>query len=165
MADVAAGANANVSVNATVNNLANGDFDFVSGNGTLTQTGTTYLLDLGTVTVGQALSAILAFDNDVSGPADTLSGSFNLAGVDDFTLAAGWSSAVGPLGAGASIGGLGLNWLAGVVGLFTDTIVFNGLGKNASDTIGLAQTRLLTIRANVVAVPASGVPLDRKSVV
>jgi len=158
MADVSAGANANVLVDATVNNLANGDFDFVSGNGTLSQTGTNYLLDLGTVTVGTLLSSLLQFDNDVAGPADVLSGGFNLAGVDDFSLASAWGSAIGNLAAGGVVGGLGVNWLAGAVGLFTDTIVFNGLGKNLSDSVGLAQTRLLTIRANVVGVPPSGVP-------
>jgi hypothetical protein len=158
MADIAAGANAAVAINATVNNLANGDFDFVSGAGTLSQNGSNYLLDLGTVTVGQALSALLQFDNDVAGPADDLSGSFDVTGVDDFSLAAAWNNAITNLGAGGVVGGLGLNWIAGAVGLFTDTVVFNGLGRNASDPIGLAQTRLLTIRANVVGQPGSGVP-------
>ena len=158
MADISAGANANVLVNATVNNLANGDFDLVSGLGTLTQTGSSYLLDLGDITVGSAIASFLQFDNDVAGPADDLSGAFNLGGADDFNLAAAWSNAVSNLAAGGVVGGLGVNWLAGAVGLFTDTIVFSGLGTNASDTVGLAQTRQLVIRANVVGVPGSGVP-------
>lgn len=34
--------------------------------------------------------------------------------------------------------------------MFSDTIVFNGVGTNASDPLGLAQTRQLVIRANVI---------------
>jgi hypothetical protein len=36
------------------------------------------------------------------------------------------------------------------VGQFSDTIVFNGVGTNASDPQGLAQSRQLVIRANVI---------------
>jgi len=63
------------------------------------------------------------------------------------------------LSAGQSQGGFAVNWLAGALGLFTDTVVFNGRGTNASDPTGLAQTRNLTIRANVVGtLPPSPVP-------
>jgi hypothetical protein len=158
MADVSAGANASVSVMATVNNLANGDFDLAGGSGTLSQAGSSYTLDLGTIVLGDSVSSTLTLDNDVAGPADELSGSFDLGAADDFTYG-GW----GPLSmlvAGASSGNLTLQWLAGSLGLFTDTIVFNGLGTNASDTTGLAQTRTLTIRANVISgtTPPGNVP-------
>ena len=154
MADVSAGADGTVSIFAQVNNLANAEFDQVGGAGTLSQSGMNYLLDLGNVTIGQAIAALLRLDNDVGGPADVLSGGFNLAGADDFSYA-GWNPLTG-LAAGQATGNLGINWLASVLGLFTDTIVFNGVGTNASDTVGLAQTRMLTIRANVVAAPPPG---------
>jgi hypothetical protein len=151
MADVSAGADALVLLRAQVNNLANADFDWLSGSGLLTQNGTDYVLDLGTVTLGASLSALLQLDNDVAGPADDLSGSFDLSAADDFVLS-GWDAFGGPtaLAAGQAKGGLRLNWLAAAVGLYTDSIVFNGLGTNASDPQGLAQARTLLIKANVV---------------
>ncbi len=151
MADVSAGPNTNVQLLAQVNNLANADFDWLSGAGVLTQNGADYVLDMGTVTVGTSLSALLQLDNDVAGPADDLSGDFELSGVNDFTLN-GWDAFGGPtaLAAGQAKGGLQLNWLAAAVGLYTDSIVFNGLGTNASDPRGLAQARTLLIKANVV---------------
>jgi len=148
MADLSAGPNANVVLKAQVNNLANADFDWLAGAGALKQNGTDYVLDLGTVTVGAILSALLQMDNDVAGPADDLSGSFDLSAVDDFALS-GWGK-VGPLGAGQAQGGLQIGWTAGAAGLYSDRIVFTGLGTNASDPTGLAQARTLLIKANVV---------------
>jgi hypothetical protein len=150
MADVSAGPNANVLLQAQVNNLANADFDWLSGAGVLKQNGTDYVLDLGTVTVGAILSALLQMDNDVAGPADDLSGAFDLSAADDFGAGlSGWNP-FGPLAAGQAQGGLQLKWLAAAVGDFSDTIVFNGVGTNASDPQGLAQSRKLFIRANVI---------------
>ncbi len=148
MADVSAGADAGLSVFAQVNNLANGDFDLLSGSGTLSQTGTTYELDLGTLVLGSSVSSLLQLDNETTGPSDDLSGLFDLLAADDFAYG-GWS-AVSGLGAGMASGALSVNWMAGALGTFTDTIVFYGLGTNASDTVGLAQTRTLTIRASVI---------------
>ena len=156
MADVSAGANGQVQLLAQVNNLANGDFDLVGGQGTLSQTGTSYTLDLGTVTLGNTFSSLLALLNDVVGPADVLFGSFNLTAADDFSYT-GWNPLAG-LAAGQSQGGLAVNWLAGALGAYTDTIIFNGLGVNGSGP-NLAQTRSLTIRANVVnVIPPGTVP-------
>ena len=148
MADVSAGANASVSVFAQVNNLANGDFDLLSGGGTLSQSGTNYVLDLGTLVLGSSVASLLQMDNEVSGPADELSGLFDLAAADDFGYG-GWNP-LAFLVAGDAGGAMSVNWLAGALGSYTDTIVFNGRGTNASDSIGLAQTRRLTIRATVV---------------
>ena len=90
-------------------------------------------------------------------PADALSGLFDLAGADDFSYS-GWNP-LAFLAAGQASGNLNVNWLAGALGLFSDTIIFNGLGTNASDPLGLAQTRQLTIRANVInGVPPGTVP-------
>jgi hypothetical protein len=148
MADVAAGADAGLSVFAQVNNLANGDFDLLSGSGTLTQSGTDYVLDLGTLVLGSAVSSMLQLDNEVTGPADDLSGLFDLASADDFSYGS-WNPLL-MLAAGQAGGAMSVNWLASALGSYSDTIVFNGLGTNASDSSGLAQTRRLTIRANVI---------------
>jgi hypothetical protein len=148
MADVSAGANAAVTLAAQVNNLANGDFDLLGGSGTLSQTGTTYVLDLGNVVLGDSVGAQLQLDNDVTGPADALSGSFDLNSADDFSYN-GWNP-LAFLAAGQAGGLMNINWLAGALGQFSDTITFFGLGTNASDTAGLAQQRQLIIRANVI---------------
>ena len=157
MADVSAGADATVSLLAQVNNLANGDFDLLSGTGTLSQTGTSYVLDLGTIVLGDTVATTLQLDNDVAGPADALSGLFDLSAADDFSYS-GWNP-LAFLAAGQAGGSMNVNWLAGALGLFSDTILFNGFGTNASDPLGLAQTRQLTIRANVInRVPPGTVP-------
>ena len=154
MADVSAGAAAVLSVFAQVNNLANGDFDFGGGTGTLSQIGTNYVLDLGDIVLGSAVASVLSFDNDVTGPADSLSGSFDLTAVNDFTLA-GWNPLTF-LMAGQSSGSMTVNWLAASLGLISDTIVFNGRGTNTSDAVGLAQARQLVIRANVIRAGTGG---------
>jgi len=157
MADVSAGADAGVQVKAQVNNYANADFDLLSGIGTLTQSGSSYVLDLGNIALGSLISELLRIDNDVAGPADALRGLFNLAAADDFAYS-GWNAFSG-LEAGSGVGGLGFGFTASNLGLFEDTIAFNGFGYNASDPTGLAQSRTLLIRANVVAV--SNVPEPR----
>ncbi|MDP1646883.1 MAG: choice-of-anchor D domain-containing protein, partial [Rubrivivax sp.] len=149
MADVAAGNAANLSVFAQINNLANADFDFFSGLGLLTQTGTSYLLNLGNIVLGNSILTSLRLDNDVAGPADDLSGLFDLlTNADDFTYA-GWDPVIS-LAAGQATGNLGIGFFAAALGLSEDVITFNGFGTNASDTTGLAQSRQLVIRANVV---------------
>jgi hypothetical protein len=148
MSDASAGPDAGVNLLATINNLANADFDFLSGLGVLTQNGNDYVLDLGNITQGSSISSLLRLDNDVAGPADVLGGAFDLGGVNDFTLT-GWNPVSG-LAAGAHVDTLALSYLASTLGPYQDSIVFNGLGTNASDPEGLAQQRRLIIRANVV---------------
>ena len=147
MADVSAGANAPVTVTAQVNNHANGIFSLVSGLGALTLVGTDWVLDLGNVALNSNISDTLKLKNDTTGPADDLSGVFDLALVDDF-IASGFGRVSG-LGAGQSSGNLNLNFAALSLGLFQDIIDFDGFGTNASDPSGVAQTRRLIIRANV----------------
>ena len=91
-----------------------------------------------------------------AGPADVLGGSFDLASVNDFTLS-GWGAVEG-LAAGDHVDTLALSYLAGQLGAYEDSIVFNGFGTNASDPQGLAQTRRLIIRANVIDPNGNPVP-------
>ena len=148
MADVAAGANAAVQVKAQVNNLANADFDLLSGLGTLTDLGNGhYRLNLGNLALGSNGHWTLQIDNEVTGPADALKGSFDLGSVDDFSL--GGFGLVGVLEAGQAQGGLGVDFMATQLGQFEDTITFNGLSFNASDPNGLSLIRSLQIVATV----------------
>lgn len=148
MADVSAGANAGVQVKAQVNNLANADFDLLAGIGVLRQFGNEYVLDLGNIVIGSLINELLRLENDVAGPADALRGMFNLNSADDFHYA-GWNPFT-DLGAGSAVSGLSVAFQALKLGLFEDAIVFNGFGYNASDPAGLAQSRNLLIRANVI---------------
>jgi hypothetical protein len=147
MSDVSAGSGS-VALLAQVNNLANADFDLLSGLGMLTQSGSDYVLDFGNITLGSMASALLQLDNDVGGPADVLAGDFAFLDALDF-LYGGWTSVSG-LAAGDAFGGLTVDFNAVSLGLFTDQIEFSGLGTNASDPDGLAQSRRLLVRANVV---------------
>ena len=151
MSDLALGIAGGVQVLAQINRLANADFDLLSGLGVLTQSGADYVLELGNVVLGSRVLSHLRLANDVTGPADDLSGAFNLAGADDFGYS-GWGAAVGPLAAGQATGSLDISWLANALGSVQDSIVFNGRGTNASDLSGLAQSRRLTIHANVIGV-------------
>ncbi len=148
MADVSAGANAGVLVKAQVNNLANADFDLLSGLGTLTSDGNGhYQLNLGNLALGSNGHWMLQIDNDVAGPADALKGSFDLGNVDDFVL--GGFGTVAGLEAGEAQGGLGIDFAAATLGQFEDTVGFNGFSFNASDPDGLSLFRSLKIVANV----------------
>jgi hypothetical protein len=118
-------------LSAQVNNYADPVFVKTGGVGILSGSGETFSLDLGDFIVGSApATAALAVLNDVIGPADLVSGSFDLSGVDDFAL-----SGFGPftgLGAGDLFGGLLASLAATAVGSFDDTILLLARGYNAS---------------------------------
>jgi hypothetical protein len=138
-----------VQLRAQVNNLANADFDLLAGAGLLSNQGNgTYVLNLGNILQGSSGQWLLQLANDTSGPADLLRGDFDTSAVDDLALT-GWG-AVDGLAAGQSQDGLQLDFSAVALGGFQDTITFNGFGYNASDRDGLAQSRQLIIRANVI---------------
>jgi hypothetical protein len=155
MADVGAGADAAVTIQAQVNHLANGDFELLAGLGQLSDLGQgTFLLNLGALALNDHGQWGLQFRNHVSGPADALRGGFDLSGVDDFAL--GGFGAVDPLDAGQSLGGLTVSFIASQLGWFEDVIAFNGFSFNASDPDGIAQLRRLIIRAQVVDATGGG---------
>jgi len=148
MADVSAGADANVAVTAQVNNLANAVFSLASGNGSLGRTGNTFFLDYGTLALGATLSSSLDLTNLVMGPADALDGMLDVSGAAAFSLS-GWNDFMG-LAAGNSLTGFGLNFLTTMVGGFQQLITLNGRSVNASDPFGVAQTISLVLRGNVL---------------
>ena len=121
----------------------------LTGVGSLSQSGNTFTLDLGNIVLGSNNLLKVKLDNNVTGPADDLSrGLFNTAGADDFTL-----SGFGPvatLAAGQFSGDLNVSYLASALGLFTDSVDFDGFSTNTSDPAGIAQHRQLIIKANVI---------------
>jgi hypothetical protein len=158
MADAAAGPDTSVAVTAQVNNLANADFDLLTGLGLLSDLGAgTFVLDLGRVALGQSGHWQLQIDNEVSGPADLLRGEFDLIGADDFAFA-GWDPLAG-LAAGQAQDGLSLDFSASRLGSFEDTVAFRGFSFNASDPDGLSLDRRLIVRATVFDPDAGGGPV------
>lgn len=132
MADLAL-ANGLVNLTGQVNNYANPDFDLMSGMASLTGSGLTYILDLGSVLQGSGiLTLLLQMDNDVFGPADFIDGSYDLTGVNDFLLSGFGSYA--DLGAGQAQTGLQISFDTDLLGLgtFTDTVLMNVRAHNAS---------------------------------
>jgi hypothetical protein len=158
MADLSLG-QLGLTLNAQVNNFANPVFAQTAGAGSLTGGGLAFTLDFGTVTEGSAaLTASLAVLNDVLGPADLLSGSFDTSLAGLFGLSGFFSFA--DLGAGDVFGGLSIAFDPTTLGLFTGTITLNAVGYNASGYIDYFDPIVLTLLANVrdggTAVPEPG---------
>ena len=156
MADISAGADANVTITAQVNNLANAVFTLAGGAGSLSQSGNVFTLDYGNLAFGNTFGTIMALENDIAGPADDLRGSFDTSGAAAFSLA-GWGP-FSALMAGSSIGGLNLTYMANSLGAFTQSIFFNGFSFNASDTSGISQNIQLVLRGNVIGGGGGTVP-------
>lgn len=130
LADLALG-DAGITLSAQVNNYANPVFVKTAGAGSLSGSGDTFTLDLGDLTLGSGLTTTsLGVLNDVFGPADLVSGTFDLSGVNDFALS-GFSS-FSDLGAGGLFAGLLASFSATSLGSFDDTIVLSALAYNAS---------------------------------
>ena len=157
MADVSAGADAQVFVSAQVNNLARAVFGFSSGAGLFSGSGNSYALDLGNIVLGSGtLSSSLFLHNDVAGPADSLKGQFDLSGVDDL-VASGWIDPT-DLQAGNMQSGLGLQFGATALGAFSDTITFSGISWNRdSADFGLGLITI-SIFGNVITGGGGNVP-------
>lgn len=147
----------NVALTAQVNNFANGKFELAGG---LTGSGITFALDFGTLVRGTGTAnATLRLLNDVSGPADTLAGSFDLSGLGAFG-ANGFNPFTG-ITAGATLNSLTVSFDSSTLatGDYFATVLFNGLSQNASGFSGaLAPIALKLqghIEASVVPVPAA----------
>ena len=156
----AALANLAVSLAGQVNNYATSAFSFGSGAGTLTQTGSTYLLDYGNVQQGSGTrSTSLVAGNAATGPADLLDGMFQFLDPIDFGET-GFANFLS-LMAGQTTGPLTLSFDAMTVGSFMDTIVLHGVGFNASGYRANIGDIQLIVRGTVigqVGPPTTNVP-------
>ena len=149
-----------VSLSGTVNNYAADRFSFASGAGTLTQSGSTYILDYGSVLQGSGTrSTTLLAGNSATGPADLLDGNFEFLDALDFAES-GFASFMN-LAAGQTAGPLTLSFDSMTLGSFMDTIVLHGVGSNASGYSGAIGDIQLIVRGSVtgsVTPPTTGVP-------
>ena len=159
LSDVALG-NLAVSLSGQVNNYASDAFAFGSGAGSLTQSGSTFILDYGTVAQGSGTrSTTLVADNSATGPADLLDGMFQFLDPADFAET-GFTSFAN-LAAGQATGALMLSFNSMTVGSFSDTITLHGVGHNASGysaSIGDIQLVVRGIVSGSVAPPSTTVP-------
>src|SRR6185295_10379019 len=153
LADLALGGTA-VQLRGQVNNFAEASFAKTTGAGTLSHSGNTWTLDLGTFTVGSGdRSASLAVLNSAIGPADLLGGTFDLGGAGNAFALTGFGSFAN-LVAGTSFGGLDVLLDDGNVGAFLATIVLHSSGSNASGFVGALPDMTFVIRGDVAAVAA-----------
>ncbi len=139
-----------VAINATVNNYAVAAFEEASGGGTWSQSGTSYTLSLGSIAEGAApVSVGLGVLNNVTGPADLLSGSFGTSGPSAFTLAG--FGAFSNLGAGQADTLPSVTLSTSTTGSFSETITLNSTGSNASGYSGALAAETLTITGTISA--------------
>jgi hypothetical protein len=151
MADLAL-PNQTVSLVAQVNNYARPVFEQVAGGFGLTQSGSTFTLDFGTVIQGTLATASLGIRNAVTGPADLLGGTFDLGpGTPAFQLS-GFTSFADLL-AGDLFAGLSVGLDTATLGLFDYSVVFHPYGTNASGFFGPLGDLTLALHANVAPIP------------
>ena len=147
LADLAL-AGATVALHGQVNNFAEASLT-KTGAGTLIRTGNTYTLDFGTLALGAGeRAASLAVLNSAIGPADLLSGAFDLTGAGSAFTLAGFGSFAN-LVAGASFDGLAVMLDDDDAGAFVATIVLHASGSNASGFDGRLDDVTLVIRGDV----------------
>ncbi len=147
-----------VVLTGTVNNYATATIETISGPGVLSGSGTSYSLNLGSVTKGHtALKENIGILNSATGPADSLSGSLSLSGTTGFKNSG--DAAFSGKAAGQADTSPIITLTTGTLGTFTETIVIHAKGANASGYSGTLAAETLTVTGTVVAaaavVPAS----------
>jgi hypothetical protein len=156
----AALSNLAVSLVGTVNNFATDAFKFGSGAGTLSQNGSVFTLDLGTLLQNSGTkSTTLVAGNTADGPADLLDGSFQFLDAADFGES-GFGAFLN-LAAGQNDGPLTFSFDTSTAGSFSDTIVLHGIGHNDSGfSAGIGDIELV-VRATVNATgPVNPPPIN-----
>ena len=95
------------------------------------------------------MSAIIDVDNAVAGPADLLDGLLNVTDGDDFTQLL--NAAITDVAAGGSSGNLlQLLFDTADLGTFTDSILLNWFGHNASGYQDASQVYTLRVTGTVI---------------
>jgi hypothetical protein len=141
-----------VAVNATVDNYAVATLEELSGGGTWSQNGTSYTLSLGNLAEGASpVTVALGVLNNVTGPADLLSGSFATSGGSAFTPS-GFAPFSG-LAAGQADLSPSVTLSTGTAGSFTETITLDPTGSNAGGYSAALSPETLTITGTVVVSP------------
>jgi hypothetical protein len=137
-------------VTGQVNNYALAKFLFGSGSAALSQSGSTYTLDFGTVVQNSGtIDATLYAANGAVGPwADLLSGNFTFLDPADFGETG--FDPFSNLAAGSQTGALMLALNTANLGTFSDSIVLHSTGSNASGYSGDLGDITLNITGEVI---------------
>jgi hypothetical protein len=121
--------------------------------GTLTGSGNSYTLNLGTVTQASARTqAVLDLQNIATGLADSLTGSSGFSGTTSAFVNSGFG-AVGTIAAGAASGGLDISLSTANVGTFSETATF---ALNSTDSGGSTTLSPVTITVTGTVVAPAG---------
>ena len=153
LADLALGSTT-IALRGQVNNFAQASLT-KSGAGTLTQLGNTWTLDFGTIALGDgSLATSLGVLNSAIGPADLLSGDFDLSGAGPGFALSGFGSFAN-LVAGSSFDGLGVSFGADTAGTFLATLLLHATGSNASGFSGRLDDTVLVLRGDVAGAVAA----------
>jgi hypothetical protein len=134
-----------ITLGATVDNYAVASLKEVSGSGTLTASGSSYTLNLGSVLQGAAaLSANLEVLNSATGLADLLGGSFTVTTGSTAITNTGLTAFSG-LGAGAADTAPVVKLATTTAGTFSEKITIASAGSNASGYSGALAPITLTV--------------------
>ena len=140
-----------VTLTATVNNYANALFGKVSGAGTLSNTGSQFILNFGNVVQGSAaLQATLNIENAVAGPADLLNGGLALVDGDDFASTLLLTAFSDVVAGGNSGNALSFLFNSAALGAFQDVVTLSWFGHNGSGYQDQAQLYTLLVQGNVI---------------
>ncbi len=141
-----------VALTGTVNNYATAAIEALSGPGTLTGGGNTYALNLGSVAKGSAaIVENIGILNSATGPADNLSGTFSVSGATEIGHT-GFTTFSGEAAGQADTSPM-LTLSTGTVGTFTETIIVEAKGGNASGYSGTLAHETLVVTGTVTAAP------------
>ena len=131
-----------IALSATVNYHAAPVFELGAGAiGTLSNTGTAYVLDLGSITQGTALDEMLALLNGAAGQSDLLEGGFGFSGTGLPVTFGGFGNFTG-LSNGQFVAGDALFNTANL-GSINELLTFTGFGYNPNFQEGLGATLLI----------------------
>jgi hypothetical protein len=139
-----------VAVTASVYNYATAAVSQIGSAGTLSGSGNSYTLDLGTVTQAAARTqAVLKLQNIAAGLADSLTGSSAFSGTTSAFINSGFGS-FGTIAAGAASGALDISLSTANTGTFSETASFNLASTDSGGSSVLAPVKI-TVTGTVVA--------------
>ena len=137
-----------ISLPVTIDNDATAAIEQLSGPGTITGSGGSYSLNLGSIRQGTgSLAARFGVVNSAMGPADLLSGSFTASGPGVFSVTG--TNAFSGDAAGQSDSAPLIVLQSSSVGVFTETVTLSPTGYNASGYSGTLQPETLTVTGTV----------------
>jgi hypothetical protein len=137
-------------VNGTVDNYATAGIQALGGVGTLEQSGDGYTLDFGTVAKGADVSEELGVENNATGQADALGGSFYIPTLENDPEYTNTNfGIVSGITAGQTIDNGGISLDTGTTGVFSETLTLTPYGYNASGYDGTLDDVPITVTGTV----------------